>query len=70
MVKGEDLGEPEKMLEHSDPAVRRASAEAIALYARVLHADAKRSAIPLLTKALKDEDQAVSKAAGQALNLI
>jgi hypothetical protein len=68
---GPDLEEQlVKLLEHSDPAVRRASAERIASYPGGLHDDAKRSALPLLTKALKDEDQAMSRAATNAFRHI
>ena len=67
---GDDAGEIVKLLEHSDPAVRRASANYLALCHWGLHADVIRSAIPRLTKALNDEDQRVRKAAGDALKSI
>ena len=69
-VPEQDVGEMVNMLEHSDPAVRRASAEAIGLYTRPPYTAVARSAVPLLIQATKDRDQAVSKAAGETLKKI
>ena len=70
VVPEQDVGEMVNLLEHSDPAVRRASAEVIGLYTRPPYTAVARSAIPLLIQDLKDRDQAVSKVAGETLKKI
>ena len=71
MVTWMDVAGIVTLLEHSDPAVRRASAEALAPYTRPhLYAGIAAWAIPSLTKALKDEEQGFSKAAGETLKLL
>lgn len=69
-VPEQDVGEMVNLLEHPDPAVRRASAEAIGLYTRPPYSAVARSAIPLLIRASKNRDQAVCKAAGETLQKI
>jgi HEAT repeat protein len=70
VVPEQDVGEMVRMLEHSDPAVRRASADAIGLYTRSPYTAVARSAVPLLIQATKDRDQTVSRAAGETLKKI
>lgn len=69
-VPEQDVREMVNMLEHSDSAVRRASAEAIGLYTRTPYTAVARSGIPLLTQALKDGDEGVRRAAGETLKKI
>jgi HEAT repeat protein len=70
-VSDEDIRAMVKMLEHPDAAVRRASAEAIGVYAKSpAYGNAMKSAIAPLIKALKDPDAEVRFAAAQTLKAI
>lgn len=70
LVKLPFYGEMIKMLDHSEAAVRRASADAIGLYTRPPYAGVARSAVPSLVKALNDADPDVRQSAGRTLQKI
>ncbi len=65
------VGEMINMLKDSpNPAVRRASADAIALYTSGPYTSVAKSAIPPLTKALSDSDPAMKQSAANTLKKI
>ena len=66
-----EVGEMVNLLEHSDPAVRKASVETIARFVGPVNAAVDKSAIPPLTQLLKnDPDPDVRQAAGETLKKI
>jgi hypothetical protein len=69
-VSEEDVREMVRMLEHPEAAVRRASADAIGLYARPPYTGVAKSSIPSLVQALNDADPDVRQSAGRTLRRI
>lgn len=69
-MRPEDARAMAEMLEHPDPAVRRASAEALGGHLSIDCKDARKSAVPWLMKALNDANQDVRNSARLTLQAI
>ena len=69
-VLPETVAETANLLEHPSPAVRRASAEALALYNGSRYTRAWKLAVPLLVKACGDTNEAVRISATTTLKSI
>jgi len=69
-VSSEEVAEIANMLEHPSPAVRRASADALARYTHPAYTNALKSAVPLLIKACGDTNDTVRTSAATTLKLI
>lgn len=69
-VSEEDVREMINMLRDPDPAVRRASADAIGLYTRPPYTGVAKAAVPSLIEALKDAEPNVKLSAGETLRKI
>ena len=69
-VSEEDVREMINLLKDSDPAVRRASADAIGHYTRPPYTGVAKAAVPSLMDALKDAEPGVRLSAGQTLRII
>jgi len=69
-VSEEDVREMINLLKDPDPAVRRASADAIGLYTRPPYTGVAKAAVPSLIEALKDAETNVKSSAGETLRKI